>query len=290
MATSQISVFLSHSSADHTLAERLARLFQKALRLPADKIRCSSADGHRLGGGDVTDETLRQEVSEADTFVGLITPASVRSQYVLFELGARWGCGRRLRPLLAGGTVAGSLKPPLANLMSLSAGNEAQIMQLITELAGELVVQYEAPHALMPDIHVVANLSRAKYLDSSVAREVCRKWAEDDDPPERGDLQLLPAFLDSEDEILAFVGTKDYTADAGIAITPSGIAWKNPSDAKINRIGWVELAETRILASSDDDQVAIGRALRIDLSRASYNAGAVADLLRELVRRGYRTP
>ena len=90
MAKSQIALFLSHSSSDSDLARSLARLFQRAFRLPAEKVRCSSADGYRLADGDLTDETLRREVFEAETFVGLITPASVRSQYVLFELGARW--------------------------------------------------------------------------------------------------------------------------------------------------------------------------------------------------------
>ena len=291
MATSQICVFLSHSSADHTLATSLAHLFQKSLRLPANKIRCSSVDGYRLGGGDLTDETLRREVLEADIFVGLITPASVRSQYVLFELGARWGSGRRLKPLLAGGMVTGSLGPPLVNLMCLNAGNEAQMMQLITGLASELVVQCEAPHALMGDLRVVANLAQPKNLDSSAVREICRNWAKEDaGPAERGDLQLLPAFLDSEDEILAFVGTKDYKVDAGIAITPSGIAWKNPSEVKVNRLGWTELAEMRIIASDGDEQVRIGKAQKIDLSRATYEARAVAQLLRRIAGEGRQTP
>ncbi len=157
---------VSHSSIDDALATALARLFPRASRLPAENIRCSSADGYQLGGGDLTDETLRREVFEADTFVGLITPASIRSRYVLFELGARWGVAAGLRPLLAGRVVAGAAGALLANMMCLNAGNKSQMMQLISQLASELVVQCEASHALMPDLQVVENLARAKDLDS----------------------------------------------------------------------------------------------------------------------------
>jgi hypothetical protein len=287
MTKPQISLFLSHSSSDSDLARSLVQLFQRAFGLPAGKIRCSSVDGYRLADGELTDETLRREVFDAKTFVGLITPASVRSQYVLFELGARWGSGRRLRPLLAGGVAASKLGPPLSNLMCLDASNGAQMLQLITELAGELNVPGEPTSALIYDLQEVGKLARPKGLDSSVVRDICRGWAKDDDKAKRGDLQLLPSLLPLGDEILAFVGTKNYRGDSGLAITASGIAWKNPTDAQVNRIGWVDLATTTIIASDDEDRVTIrGKAQQIDLSQAIYKASALAELLRKIARRG----
>jgi hypothetical protein len=286
MALSQISVFLSHSSEDKALAESLGSLFRKALQLRAGEIRITSADGYRLHGGDKTDEALRREIVEADIFVALITPLSIRSQYVLFELGARWGCGRRLTPLLAGGTIARTLGSPLASLMCLDAGNEAQLMQLINELAKELAVECEESHVLVHDVREVANLARTKTPSSSEVRSVCRDWATEYADPDRGDLQVLPEFPGPRDEILAFAGTNDYEVDAWIAITSSDIAWKTPLQVRMNRLGWAELALATITSSNERDQITIrkadGKTDRIDLSWAAYDASEIGKLLRKI--------
>jgi hypothetical protein len=57
---------------------------------------CTSVDGFRLAAGVDTDEALRAAVLQSKTLVGVITPASQKSSYVLFELGARWGTNKHL--------------------------------------------------------------------------------------------------------------------------------------------------------------------------------------------------
>jgi hypothetical protein len=104
-----LAVFVSHSVSDRELAKALIHLIEKALKIPARQIRCTSVDGYRLPVGTDTDEMLRREVSVARVFIGLITPAAVESPYVMFELGARWGSGGRLAPVLARGADASHL-------------------------------------------------------------------------------------------------------------------------------------------------------------------------------------
>ncbi len=133
-----LEVFISHSARDVGTAEALIELIRAATNIPPDKIRCSSVDGYRLAGGVTTDEQLKREVREATCFVGLITPASLNSHYVLFELGARWGAQLHFIPLLAGGTTRSDLRSPLSGLNALTCSVTAQLHQLVSELAQKL--------------------------------------------------------------------------------------------------------------------------------------------------------
>jgi hypothetical protein len=144
LADQQIRLFISHSSQDRDLAERLIDLIRAALNLPASAIRCTSVDGYRLPGGATTDDQLRREVHDSDTFIGIVSAEGVRSPYVLFELGARWGAGKHLVPLLAPGSPASVLAGPLAGLNALRCDSRAQLHQLVEELASPLSVPLQS--------------------------------------------------------------------------------------------------------------------------------------------------
>jgi hypothetical protein len=139
----ELTLFISHSGADTAVAKALVDLFEKALKISARQIRCTSLDGYRLPAGADTNEKLRTEVFGAKLFVGLLTPTSLSSTYVLFELGARWGARRPLFPVLAGGTITGDLKPPLSGLNALSASSGDQIRQLVEDAAASLSMRVE---------------------------------------------------------------------------------------------------------------------------------------------------
>jgi len=136
--SSTIEVFISHSARDADAAEALIRLLRAALALPASAIRCTSVDGYRLPGGADTNSRLRQEVIEAIALLGIISTTSLRSLYVLFELGARWGTAKPFVPLLAPGTPEAILGGPLAGINALRLDRENQVQQLLSDLAGHL--------------------------------------------------------------------------------------------------------------------------------------------------------
>ena len=140
-AQNVISIFLSHSSADTELAAAIIDLLRDAFSLPPQSIRCTSVDGYRLPSGANTNEQLRLEIHDSETFVALLTKASIASTYVLFELGARWGAGRHWSLLLGGGLRGGDLRDPLKAHNALDASSEAQIDQFISELAASLGIQ-----------------------------------------------------------------------------------------------------------------------------------------------------
>jgi len=77
---------------------------------------------------------MRGEVNAAKILIGLITPSSLASHFVMFELGARWGGKLFMAPLLCG-VAPHELKDPLRLLNSLSATERPQLLQLVDDIA-----------------------------------------------------------------------------------------------------------------------------------------------------------
>jgi hypothetical protein len=138
-----ISVFISHSSQDFQLAAQLVDLLRSALNLRADTVRCTSVDGYRLPAGADSDEQLRDEALNSIVFIGILSPFSMGSAYVLFELGARWGAKKPIIPLLAPGMGPQALRGPLVGLNAISGDNAAQLHQLVADVSRTLDIEPE---------------------------------------------------------------------------------------------------------------------------------------------------
>lgn len=122
-------------------------LLRSSLNLPAEAIRCTSVEGHRLAGGAETDRALRKDIHDCEAFVGLISATSIESAYVLFELGARWGAERHLLPLLTPTADAAILRGPLSGLNALRCSSAADLQQMVHEIGGVLKTAVENPAA-----------------------------------------------------------------------------------------------------------------------------------------------
>lgn len=169
-------LFISHSSLDKDLAEALVDLIVEALQLPRPTILCTSVDGTKLKGGDDTNEVLRQQISDVPAFVSLLTKKAIASTYVLFELGARWGCNKHHIPLLAKSAGAEVLKDPLKkNALKLSV--EADVLQLLGDLASVLNRELQPPSGYLKKVHKiveVAQLEEAGLDNSTLNDEISR--------------------------------------------------------------------------------------------------------------------
>lgn len=161
-----IRLFLSHSSEDRELAELLVQLFSIALPLRAEEIRCTSVDGYKLRGGADTNHELREEVLNSECFVGIVSPSSMGSAFVLFELGARWGAKKQLIPLLGPGMKPHALKGPLAGLNALSSDNPSEVHQLVQEIGEALDVEVEPPSVYQKVLDAVVYYAATQELPS----------------------------------------------------------------------------------------------------------------------------
>jgi len=167
-------IFLSHSIIDTDLAEMLVNLLRSALNLSAEEIRCTSVEGHCLPGGAVVDEHLRGELLDTHLFISLITEASFRSAYVLFELGARWGAQKALIPLLGPGFPTSTLQGPIAGLNPLSCDSSSHLHQLIHDLGKELGVEVEKPNVYQRNIDRIISLVAETTNGSSASEPQAR--------------------------------------------------------------------------------------------------------------------
>ncbi len=133
-----LDLFISHSSKDEQIAKALIEFLRFTLAIPPERVRCTSVDGYKLSAGVPTELELKREIHESRCFIGLVTPNSLQSSFVLFELGARWGSGARLIPVLAARQKASELRPPLSTLNALDCEKGQEMEQLVHELAREL--------------------------------------------------------------------------------------------------------------------------------------------------------
>ena len=147
-----MKVFISHSSVDSACTEALAELLRSSLGLRTTDIRCTSLDGYRLPAGANTDAQIRREVFDCDVFIALLSPNSIKSVYVLFELGARWGTGSYLAPLLISGLKPLALKSPLSGINSVQISSEENIHQFLNELAQKLTTRIEPASAYLKQL------------------------------------------------------------------------------------------------------------------------------------------
>ena len=154
-------LFISHSSEDKEYAELLTELLRASLGLRPVEIRCTSVDGYRLKGGADTDVEIKRELLACEVFIGLLSDRSLRSLYVLFELGARWGTDRHFLPLLTPGTLKSLLDGPLGGLNALEGDNRSQLHQAIDELAEAIGVTPNPPATYQKQMEAVLEFAKA---------------------------------------------------------------------------------------------------------------------------------
>ena len=138
MIQTDIDIFVSHSKHDQELAKALIELLIEALKIPRTRIRCTSVVGHQLRGGTSIETKLRQEINASRVFLGLLTPRSLVSAYVMFELGARWGISKYWYLLKAKGVNVDDLKGPLPAYHVPDAASATDLAQMIEDLGKEL--------------------------------------------------------------------------------------------------------------------------------------------------------
>ena len=267
-----MKVFISHSGKDVALAKGLVNLLQKAMRLSSDDIRCSSVDGYRLPAGASTDELLRAEIHEAELVVGLITPDSIKSLYVAFELGARWGANKLMIPLLASGATPEHLTGPLAGINALSCDNYSQVTQLIEETASKLNISAEKISSCTDEINQLTQLSSHTVQESQAPpTETLKQHAQADIAPMHDKAKEL--LLEATKNNAGFIGR--FSSRDGTSIR-AGQKTMNARGSHRSETEWLTALDQLISDGLVSDHS--GNQVRYDVTAKGYE---IADELRK---------
>jgi hypothetical protein len=160
-------IFVSHRHKDEPQARALLELLQAAFEIKKEDIRCTSVPPYKLDAGDKTSERLRAEIAGAEVVLGLLSPDTSESKYVLAELGAAWGVGVATFPLLLRGARFEDVPEPLNERHSLSLERGAECFQLIQDLrrVTSLTAREGVESSIYERVERLAELASAKGAD-----------------------------------------------------------------------------------------------------------------------------
>lgn len=142
----RVRLFISHAHKDQDLAGRLVDTLTANLEVPKGALRCTSVPGYQLELGAMAPDVLRRELGSSACVVALLTPHSVGTEWVLFELGAAWANAKMAIPLLAGGVAAKDIPGPFRGAAGGDLQSAVTVDQLIDQL--ERVLGWPQRHDL----------------------------------------------------------------------------------------------------------------------------------------------
>ena len=146
-------VFISHRHKDEELVGALVECINTYFDIDTHDIRCTSVRPYRLPVGENSSDRLRDEITDAEVVLGILTTDTLASTYVAFELGSAWGQRVWTCPLLAGGANQGHIPDPIRGLSPLFLSKNGDCFQLLNDMEGftSLVKRKDLNTALLSD-------------------------------------------------------------------------------------------------------------------------------------------
>lgn len=130
-------IYISHASSDRDLVRSFVAALEDALDIPEGEIRCASLPGYKLRSAAQSSNELREELAGSELMIGIVTPLSLESGRVMFELGAGWATGKWTIPIIAGADYD-ALPSVLKESNATDASSYDELEQLLREIAERL--------------------------------------------------------------------------------------------------------------------------------------------------------
>jgi ABC-type uncharacterized transport system substrate-binding protein len=129
-----ISLFISHSHLDKSLASAIQSLFEMIFGNEIEVFN-SSEDG--VQPGNIWRDTLRKNLERANVILVIITPQSLqRGEWVFFEAGASWFASEDGDKILIPCCFPGKLKTPntLENFQGVNLEDSSDLAKTVTRI------------------------------------------------------------------------------------------------------------------------------------------------------------
>jgi len=134
-----VKIFVSHSHQDTGAAKALIDMLLSNITLDDKEIRCTSVPDHTIRFGKSISQLLKEDINVAPAILALISQQSLQSKWVMFELGAAWGLGKDIYPVVGPGLDIRDLPGPLASLPCIviesqdAASRLAELIKQVSE-------------------------------------------------------------------------------------------------------------------------------------------------------------
>jgi hypothetical protein len=111
----QPRVFITHSSHDQELAQRIVDALRLAVQVGEDQIFCSSIEGYAITPGRDFVQYIRDQLESTPLLVPLISRGYLDSEFCQWELGAAWVRRVDMVPVVIEPVQPSELRGPLQN-------------------------------------------------------------------------------------------------------------------------------------------------------------------------------
>ena len=127
-------VFITHSSLDQELAERIVGALRLATDVDESRIFCSSIEGYGITAGQDFLQYILDQLQNTPLVLPLITPAYLDSRFCQWELGGAWVLEVDMVPILVEPVRPEQLEGPLHNRQVVKV-NRAGLNTLVDRIA-----------------------------------------------------------------------------------------------------------------------------------------------------------
>lgn len=93
-------IFVSHATADKSLARMFVDLLKEGIGVPSNAIFCSSLKGHGIPFTEDFNTYMKEQIQKPKLVFLLMTPAYLESAFCLMELGASWANSLKALPIV----------------------------------------------------------------------------------------------------------------------------------------------------------------------------------------------
>lgn len=182
---SQMKIFISHSEKDQAIAKVLVDYLLASLKFSDDQeVRASSVEGHGFKFGNL-DGNIKDDLNIAPYVIVLITKESLRSYWVMIEVGAAWALSKTMIPIISPEIKFDELHDVIKNSHCILISNtkvSEKLSDMVNEIHNTLNIQLKGGGKSQSKLDEFVSLFRAYKSDRKIEEPVEEPVSEDTKP------------------------------------------------------------------------------------------------------------